>query len=159
MDQTNYLTEIKKGDDPLKLWLAIKLTHTTAGGSTAAINQYHAVESYQTLRMQFPDTLATFLEKFNAAVKTIVAAGGAAPDESSQAVAFILKIDDRFLQFQETLRNNDALGIGTFPETLSAAHNSASRYIVSNPRLQCRFHPGRKFGNSGAEAVLLASED
>lgn len=159
MDLQNYKTEIKKGDDPLKLWLAIKETHMTEGASTPALNQYHALEAYQKLRMVYPETLAIFLEKFSAAIKTITATGGTAPDDASQAVAFVMKLDDRFTQLQETLKNNDSLGVQRFPETLSSAHHAASKFLVSNPRLQGRFHNGRRYRSSYAEAVFLTSED
>ena len=156
MELPNYNTVIRRGDDPLALWLAIKATHMTIGASSPALNQFHATKHYQELKMENYEGLATYMERFKASVDTMRVTGAPVPDGASQAVAFIMKLDDRFLKFQETLRNNDALGIGIFPGSLIDAYTQASRYVVSNPRLTNR--TGRPFQNASGEAVFVTCE-
>jgi hypothetical protein len=135
MEAGNYETEIRRGDDPFKLWKAIKETHMSIGSASVAINSYHAVEAYQALRMESYETLSMFMERFRAAIDTITSIAGAlaVPSQSSQAVSFIMKLDDRFYRFKDMLKNNDAMGIGKLPDTLLEAYTSASRFLTANP--------------------------
>lgn len=157
MELPNYNTHIRRGDDPLALWIAIKATHMTIGASSPALNQFHAIKHYQDLKMENNEGLAVYMERFKAAVDTVRITGAPVPDGASQAVSFIMKLDERFHKFQETLRNNDALSIGVFPESLIDAYTAASRYVVSNPRIGTR--RDGKFNNSSGEAIFVTCEN
>jgi hypothetical protein len=161
MEQLNYQADIRRGDNPLALWLAIKQTHMTVGATSPALNRFHATKTYQDMKMENYESLARFMERFRAATDTMRVSGAPVPDAASQAVSFIMKLDERFIRFQETLRNNDALGIGQFPATLIAAYTAASRYVVSNPRvLNGRGgQAGRRFVGASGEAAFVSCED
>jgi hypothetical protein len=86
---------IRRFNDPLALWQGIRRSHATIGAQTPAVNQYYAVQSYQNLKMESWESLAGFMERFQAAIEAIRAAGATVPSNQDQSVAFVFKLDER----------------------------------------------------------------
>ena len=62
----------------------------------------------------------------------MTACGQANPTDEDQAADFIDKLDNaRYSEFKANLRNNNTLGVGTYPKDLADAFKVASKYVVA----------------------------
>jgi hypothetical protein len=146
---------IHRMDDPLALWQAIMRSHATMGATTPAVNQYYSAQEYQKLKMESFESLASFLARFKNVIQALRNAGCPVPTDQDQAVAFVMKLDDRYANFQLALRNNDALGLqNAFPPSLTDAYVAAGRFVVTASR-----GGGKRPFTGAGEAVFMTCEE
>lgn len=130
--------EISAMNDPLKLWMAIKSTHS----QSTVTNEFQQLgfvrEKYNHFRMKPSQSLTDYYEEFITLVNNFdgLILTGRKPKDDEQAVDFIRGLDSRFNDFHIYLNrqlNVASVNGFTHPITLAAAYQLVMQFIQSDP--------------------------
>jgi len=123
---------IEKSKDPLRLYKRLLDVQRTANTGFTVENKRKSREEFNKLRQQPYETITQFKERFNLSLESMTACGQDLPSDEDYAAEFVAKLDNtRYTGFKTELRNNNVLGIGTFPDSVVEAFKLASKYVVS----------------------------
>jgi len=114
--------------DPLLLWRLICHNHMIGGTDDAGELRFMARNKYNNLRQMASESIAAFKARFDNRLGAMRAVGQAIPEDAEVARDFLGKLDmERYGAMIREYRN----GIHEKVETLNAAYNFASNYIVT----------------------------
>ena len=121
---------ISAKDDPLQLWKAIKDTHVVTATGQVILDRMSARDQYTRLRQDARETLVSFKERTDEALRALEAYDIPTPSDQDQTSDFINRLDtSRYGPFKTHLRDlvvyHDGAG---YPQTLTEAYNKAAIY-------------------------------
>ena len=130
-------SEIESARDVVRLMDLLEKSHMSSGTGLPEIDKRRARASYNNLRQGDKESLPDFKERYDFAIKALVATGETAPSDAAQAADFLAKLDlKRYQQLSLDLENAQILALAagkkdsTYPSSLVAAYNLASNYKV-----------------------------
>ena len=133
-----------------ELWRAILKTHiiSPSGPRKADNDIYSASEAYMTLRMGAKETLSSFKERFNFALRRVAIIGGASEGQGIATTRFIKALDPaRFAEFWKDLDTSVTLGGRQPPRTIEEAFQLAYDSII-------KINSSFKYSNVNESQVL-----
>jgi hypothetical protein len=122
--------------DPVRLWGFIRRTHLTHifgdGDPMVEVNIQEQLARFASLRQGEREPIASFKTRFDNQVKANSGAGVPESTESTRALEFFFKLDDkRYRRMLQYYRNKALDNDGNaYPQTLSAAYRIASGWVI-----------------------------
>ena len=131
-------------NDPLKLWLAIKVTHRAGADAINAIEQ--RTETRNALydcKQGLEEQLHLFYKRWKDTYDTYKDAGNAALGEEDRASAFLSALNESLYYAMKAELHNDAIRGVAMPKTLAEMYHHAARYVI--PRKETKSAYGAAF--------------
>ena len=128
-DCTEYVEEIERAQDPVKLWKRIETCHLLGLSRVQEFNVITAWRKHYTLVQSPNERLVDFKKRFDDSITTISSLGQELREEH-KAVSFLFALNSKYGQLRVLLENNAAMGIQQIPKTLTDMYITASEFKV-----------------------------
>ena len=126
--------EVRIAADPIRLWARVLQTHLAVDTGVSIVNQKEARTKYGSVKQGATESLVSYKQRFEDALKGLNAVGAIPTPDSDQAVDFITGLDsNRYVDLKVQLQTELTGGYGTYPPNLGKAFERSSLHtIVTN---------------------------